>query len=562
MQRRVFLLSLLGVAALPALSSPTRPLVLIFPVVGGRLSTVTAEKPGPDGLSDGDRITMAARAVRAQLDSEKVVDTLLFNPSDIFFQRSAASAKVKLPPGGEPDEVGRLKIAKEVGAHYIATVFSRLAGEAPALPKNSEAPLNDRQRRIAEATGQKPIERVNLPTENLPLAAPSLEVELLELKPGGKLGLRWQERVAMVASNDSPTVRRNQGIPPGMESAARTLVLRILGGPLREFSRTAVEPGLLPPSAAAQKNEPELPPLDFDAEVGVLVAKAKELMERDRAGSAVPLLRQAINYAPRKALPRVLLTEAYLQIRRSTEAINEAKRALVVASDATPEQKAELTRLTARAMIDRGDQEEATRLYTQILKDNPKNTEARVGLAEMLLAKQENEAAEIQYRLIRQYEPGNPEAGRGLVRLLVAKGALEDAVREAKTSPEAIRHLMATVIFLEAASALAVRVVQNRTAWEEGKLSREIFYKATVSQSERAKLLAELLSSTAPPESEREVVRMAHNRRVLAANLLSQALGSLQAFLETGEVASGSRARTLITEFYTEMKDAQNPAKD
>jgi len=505
---------------------------------------------------------MAARAVREQLDSEKIVDTLLFKPSDIFFQRAMDAAKVKLSQGGEPDEAGRVRLAKEVGAHYIATVFSRLAGEAPALPQVKDAPLTDRQRQIAEATRQKPVERVNLPTENVPLGAPTLEVELLEVKPGGKIGQRWQDRVAMIASNDSPTARRNQAVPPGMESAARTLVLRLLGGPLREYSRTAAEPGLLPPSTTPPKSEPELPPLDYEAEVGKLVAKARELLERDRAAIAIPLLRQAVNYAPRQALPRVLLAQAYLQAHRGTEAINEAKRALQLAGDATAEQKAELTRLTARALIERGDQDEATRLFSQILKDNPKNTEARLGLAELLLARQENDGVEIQYRLIREYEPGNLEAGRGLARLLVAKGALEDAARETKASPEAVRHIMATVVFLEAASALAVRVVQNRTAWEGGKLSREVFYKATVSQSERAKLLAELLASAVPPESEREVVRMAHNRRVLAANLLSQALGSLQTFLETGEVTAGSRARTLISEFYNEMKDAQNPAGD
>ncbi len=62
-------------------------------------------------------------------------------------------------------------------------------------------------------------------------------------------------------------------------------------------------------------------------------------------------------------------------------------------------------------------------------------------------------------------------------------------------------------------------------------------------------------------ETASESVRLAHNRRVLAANLLAQSLSSLQEYLETGEAATGVRARTLLNEFYTEMKDAQSPKK-
>lgn len=557
MQRRVFLFSLLGSLVVPVSAAPPRPLILLFPTAAGRIATVTGEKPSPDGISDGDRITLAARAVREKLDEEKVADTLLFDLNNVFFQRAAESAKIKLQPGFEPNEIERVRLGAAVGAHYIVTVFSRLAGDTP-IPQNTEPP-KDRQKKQGEALGQKSIKQVTLPTENLPSNAPTLEVELLQLKPGAKVGLRWQSRVAMVASSDGG-VRKPDAIPAGMESAARTLALRILGGPLREFSKTAMDPALLPPTAQPSPARVEAPPLNFEQEVTRLLTQAQELLDRERSAAAIPLLRQAVNYAPRKALPRLALAKAYFQEKRVGDVINESKRALLVAADLTAEQRSDFSRLMARALLENGDQDEATLLFTEILKANPESADARLGLAEILLSRRENDAAEIQYRLIRQKDPANQEAARGLARLLIAKGALEEAVKEAKASPIAAQNAMATVIFLDTANMLAARVIQNRAAWEEGKLSREIFFKATVAQSERAKLLAELLSGATPPETEREVVRMAHNRRVLAANLLAQAFSSLQSFLETGEAALGSRARTLITEFYTEMKDAQNPA--
>ncbi len=558
MKRRLFLLGSLGFAALPVTAVQPRPLVLIFPTSLGRLAVVTQEKAGPDGLLDGDRINLAALAVRNQLDEEKVVVTLLYDSNDTYFKKALESAKIKLAPGTEPDETLRLKIGAQVGAHYILTVFSRLSVDQPQTAKPVKVPeLTGKEKKIAETQGQKPLEQVNLTTPGMP-TAPTLELEAIEIKPGAKAGRRWQDKIAMAAANEGG--RRPVGsIPNGMQSAARTLVYRFLGGPLREFSRNAVDPSLLPPPSVPKPPVVEVPTTDFDAESTRLQREGMDLLSHDKVPAAIVLLRQAVNYQPRSATPRLLLARAYLQARRPGEAANEVRRALKLAEAPTPEQRAELTRLLAHSLVEDGDIEGATLLFNQLLAENPANTEARLGLTELLLSRGQNEAAEIQYRLIRERDPDSVEAGQGLARLLLARGALEDAIKEARSSNPPIRHLMATLIFVETATGLAGRMVQNRTAWEENKISREVFYKAATTQAGRAKLLAELLTAAPPTETAADIVKIAHNRRVLAANLLSQALGSLQGFLETGELAGGVRARTLLNEFYTEMKDSQNP---
>ena len=561
MNRRIFLLSCLGLSALPAQALQTRPKVLIFPTAMGRVSAVTSEKAGPDGLTDGDRISMAARAVRERLDEEKVVTTLLYDGSDRYFQKAITDAKLKLASGTEPDEAARIKIGAQLGVHYVVTVYSRLSIEQPLSQKPAPKPeeLKGRQKQIADSLGQKPIEQVNqvnaIASTQQP---PVLEMEAIELRAGGKVGQRWQERIGMAAIQGG---RRAPGaIPLGMESAARTLVYRFLGGPLKEFTRTALDPSMVPPSTP-RPAPVEVIALDYDLEAARLITEAQEQLRRDQAPGAIALLRQAVNYQPRAAAARILLAEAYQKAQRPADAANEIRRALKLTTDATPSQRAELIRLLARVLVEDGDQDGATQLFNQLLADNPRNSEARLGLAELLLARNPGEAAEIQFRLIREHDKNSIDAGQGLASLLLSRGALDEAIKEAQLSPPTVRHAMATQIFTESAQAIAARMLQNRTAWEENKLSREIFYKAATSQSDRAKQLAELLTAAPPSENAPEVLRVSHNRRVLAANLLSQSLGSLKEFLETGEAATGVRSRTLLNEFYTEMKDAQNAKK-
>ncbi|WP_309708067.1 tetratricopeptide repeat protein, partial [Armatimonas sp.] len=456
MNRRIFLQAGLGLAVLPVstVAAQTRPRVLIFPTTLGRLAVATEQKPGIDGLTDGDRINLAARAVREQLEAENVVTTLLYDASDTFFQKALAGAKVNLPAGTEIDEAARLKLGAAVGAHYILTVFSRLA-----------------------------VDQI-VTSAITPLTSPTLEVESIAIKSGGKPGVRWQDKIMVAASNDSG--RRPIGaIPAGVESAARTLVLRFLGGPLREFSRTALDPTLLPPPVKPRPAVVEAPPLDFDAEAGKMMLEAQEQLHRDQPIAAIALLRQVVNYQPRIMAPRLLLAEAYQKAKRSSEATGEIRRAMKLITGATPEQKSELTRMLARILLEDGDQEGATQLFNQLLMENPNNTEARLGLAELLLSKGQNEAAEIQFRLIRDRDPGSVEAGQGLVRLLSARGALEDAIKETKASLPAVQNPMATLVFIESATGLAARTVQNRAAWEEKKLSREVFFKATANQATR-----------------------------------------------------------------------------
>lgn len=512
---------MLGVVCCANVRAQTpRPVILIFAVSDDRIPAVTEKKATPDGLADGDRILLAAKAVRQQFDEPQVVETLLFRTDEIYFQRAAEAASVKLTPGTDPTEEERVRIGEVVRANYVVSVFSHVAPELGA--------------------------------------SPTIELAGIEVKPGGKLGKRWgPEKISVGMSQGTTPIGVRKEIPDSLMTAARTLVLHFFAGPLREFRLNAPVPELLPQKRASVPSVTVAEEIDPDAEALVLIRRAEEQLQRERTLSAIQTLREAVNLAPRSVLPRLKLAEAYLVLGKPADAASEARRAQAVASNITPEQRSALGRVVSRALQEDGDVNAARSGFEQLIKDDPKNLDARLGLAELLLQEGQTDRAEIQYRAARRLEPGNRDAAIGLARILTAKNDFEGALQEGKLGTAEARHVFATAVFIESANALAARASQNRAAWEEGKLSRELFYRATLGQSERMNKIADLIASAPPPETAGEVLKRAHNRRVFAAQLLAQAIASLTLFLEAGDTAAGLQAKNLLQSYYNEMKDAE-----
>ncbi len=565
--------SLLGLFALacagPGASAKARPVLLIFPTGQSTVVPATAAPDGKDGLGDIERISEAARIVRNLLEEEGAVTAVLFQRDAPAVARALAEARIV---GDVPEfnEEQKIRIAVAYGAHYAVSITARGGAEMLRLDEQVGALNAAAQQAFNESKGagaQKGAKpRPVVPA--LPAAAgPTLEILAVEVKRNGK---RWRDRIS-IASSDirgiDDLAAKKQAYPTALATAARSLVIRFLNGPLRDARLAAVDKSLLPPPQAPEPTvvkaaDPDAKPENPAAEAAELIQRS-ELERRDgRTGQALATLRLAVSSNPRAAEPRLALMRAYSDAGLSESAADEARRALAVVDPMPVESRREFLAVVARSLADQPDPGISRSVYEKAVKDDPENGATRLSYAELLLAQGDTAAAEVQYRILRRKEPGNPDAAKGLGRIVAARGDSDEALREASEFVQPIgRYTFATVVFIEAANGLAGRIAQTRAGWEEGRVSREAFYKAVVAYGDRVARLVSLVTTSPPTDAIAEIEKAAHRRRVLAGSLLSQSVGALTAHLETGDQAAGVRARTLLAEFLVEMKQSQDPPR-
>jgi len=327
-----------------------------------------------------------------------------------------------------------------------------------------------------------------------------------------------------------------------------------------------VDRSLLPPPAApaplVTTAELEGKPADPGTESTERIRKAEILRRDGLPRQAILVLREAVSVNPRATAPRLALARAYSDLGRGAEAVDEARRALQLAKDVTEDDRRELIQLVARHLAEGQSPEASRAAYDAALKANPESVDTRIAYANFLLNQGDTGAAEVQFRIARRKDSSSADLAKGFGRIVAARGDLDEALRESAEFTHPLgRWTFATVVFLESAAPIAVRIAQTRSGWEAGNVSREAFYKAVNAQSERASRLVALVTTSPPPDTVSESETSAHRRRVLAGTLLSQAIATLANFLETGDAPSGVRSRTLIEEFLREMKNAADPPK-
>lgn len=571
-RRELLLVALVaGMIPIASAEAAARPVLLIFPSGYGKLVPVANSSEVNDGLTDYERILKAAKVVKGLLEEEAAVDAVLFNKESPAMVRALSESKV-VPGPAELTEEQKLRIGSAFGANYVVSVNARGGAELMQIDEQV-ARINAAGRQSFDtaggqgnakgAKGDKP--RPVLP--NLPVVAgPSLEIDAVEVRRNGK---RWKDRITIggqEAQSLADLAQKQPAYPTALASAARSLILRFLNGPLRDARLAAVDRSLLPPPAAPaptiSQAELEGKPVDPAVEAADLIRKADVLRRDGLTASALIHLRQAVSTNPRAAVPRLALMRAYADLGRGADAADEARRALQLARDLTDDDRRELAQTVARNLATGQSSAESRAAYEAAVKANPDSVDTRVAFADLLLAQGDTALAEVQYRIARKKDPSNADAARGFGRIVAARGDLDEALKEASETPHPLgRWTFATVVFLDAASPIAVRIAQTRSGWEAGQVSREAFYKAVNAQSERASRLVALLTTSPPPDTVSDSEKNAHRRRVLAATLLSQAVSTLATFLETGEAAAGVRSRTLLEEFLREMKNATDPPK-
>jgi tetratricopeptide (TPR) repeat protein len=503
-----------------------RPLVVVFPA--GQVTS-----PGIGGAKDesttaAGRTLASARALRDRLADSNALLTLVYTPESPVFALAAQQIKLDLKKVSELKPEQQLAMAKAAGAVYMVAISS------PKAP----------------------------PVVNQPETEGLYEMIISGREVVGK-SKEYQDKIlfqtAVIKAGDTdavPTANLTpQAAQVSLDSAANTLAVRLLNGPLGAYGRPAATPQQLP--VAPTKAPVEEPAAEID-QSGAALQQARSQIASNDVDGAIVTLRKAINHSPLSLSLRLALAKAYVAADRRPEAAQESRRALTLAGSDNPQERMELVRLLTDTLKQSGDIATAKQTFLQIITAQPRAVWARVGLGDTLIATGEAEKAEEQYRMALEIEPSNQDAAAGIARVHAARGDYQGALNELTAtgksgSPNARQNAVIT-IFNDAAPEIARLMKTNREAWEGKTLSREAFYNATQSQSKRANALLSMLRAAPPSESSGEALRKKHNQRIFAASLLAQASASLLSYLDSGDAEAGEQATIYLDDFEKEMK--------
>lgn len=511
-------------------TAPPRPLVILYPIRLDTGAKVISTGPSPEA----ELTVRAARIVCERLEDSNAVTAIVFTPESPLFQRAALEAKVDMGRRRELTSDEQVAVSKTAGAVYAVSVSTQPVPDGvgsfeillSGINVETKKVWNDRSKFMAAGATQEKSGDANA-VAGTPASVAEAESSLL--------------------------------------TAANTLTLRMLSGPLGDYGRVAPPANLLPPTTP--KTVADRTPTTENAEAEAAQAayeQADVLITQGDSRGAIVLLRRAVSQSPLNGKLRLLLVKAYVGAQRPNDAAAEARRALQITPPENEAERIEITRLIADTFAAAGDRASARNAYEQVIATKSDANWARLSLAGIYLADGQADRAAEQYRAILKTEPGNRDAAVGIVRHLAAKGDFKAALSElgpddeaaATPGQRAARHAAATVLFDEHAPRIATLMMQNRQAWESKTLSREAFYKATASHQSRINDLLAMLNA-APPEKTDAASTKAHAKRVHAATLLAQAATSLVNYLETGNADSGSQATLWLNEFRKELAQAQ-----
>ena len=505
-------------------SGAPRPMVVLFPMGQDTASGIAGDRD--EAANAAERTQQAARALRDRLSDTKALLVLLYSPDSPVFALAAQQAKLDVKRRRDLTVEEQIAIGKEAGAICVVAVST-----PKVLGGEGDYEILVRGQEIADKKEWKDQVR-------FAVAVPP---------SGGDANAVAKPRVSGKMASDS------------LMSAANTLSVRILSGPLGAYGRPA-SPGSLPAPLPKPVVE-DAPPVTEANQSGAALQQARDQVGAGDTDGAIITLRKAINRSPLELKLRLALTKTYQTANRENDAAQEARRALSLASADDREDRIELSRILADTLRKSGDSTAARALYEQALAAQPRAVWARVGLGDLLMTTGQPDAAEKEYRAALQAEPGNRDALLGVTRVFASRGDYDSALKELTAGGKAGSPLnrpgAIVAIFDQAAPEIASLMQTNREAWEGKRLSREAFYNATKAEEQRANSLLSLLRSAPPAESAADGARKSHSRRVLAGSLLCQSAASLLSYLDSGDADAGAQAALYLDDFQKEFAAAK-----
>ncbi len=303
--------------------------------------------------------------------------------------------------------------------------------------------------------------------------------------------------------------------------------------------------GAQPPVAqTAQAPNQEREQLDA---IAPLIAHGDQALDRDEVAVAISYYRQAVDGAPLLSEPRLKLAKAYLQGGFEDKALDEAKRALLIAPNSVPVQEF-LIQLDANG----GTASGTVTLYETLTAKNPQDIGARIDLGDAYWNAGSLDRAEAEYKTAESMSPkGDIRGATQLVRLYAAQARYGDVLPALKRIGPRSYPIAARVIHSRLDTLIST-ISSSREAFDAGKSSHEEFYDTAKTVSAQAAALADFVDKVQPPSEN----RVSHLHLSLAASLIAQEAEVLRTFVETSDADTEAHAVELEKSAQTEILTA------
>ena len=260
--------------------------------------------------------------------------------------------------------------------------------------------------------------------------------------------------------------------------------------------------------------------------IAPFIAKGDQALDRAEVAEAISYYRQAVDGAPTLATPRLKLAKAYQQGGFEDKALDEAKRALMVAPNSVEVQEF-LIQLDAANSTAQG----TVTLYEALIAKSPQDPTAHLGLGDALWNAGLLDRSEAEYKTALKLSPaGDTKAPVQLIRLYAAQARYGDVLATLKTlGPSS--YVVAARVIHNRLDTLISMMASGREAFDAGKSSHEVFYDTAKTVAAQSAALADFVDKVKPPAEN----KVSHLSLSLAASLIAQEAEVLRTFIETSD---------------------------
>ena len=499
------------------------------------------------------------KAIKANLkQSSKLVVTEL-RPDLPSLKRAVLEKRIAKSDIDSKEIASRLRVGQAIDADYV--LYGDARGDNSAMTANLYAAQVKSGRQYAFTSTVKTEQAVGRSTLILSVASTVTSQFFQEV-----LGIVPPATPAIVPSLDAntkppPEVKNTPPVKP--DPKAPDVVPPPAPNPATPTTKepavaeAPVAPPLQPGKETADP-KPAPPPPPSNTESIAYSTQAEALAAQSDYAGAIQAMKTAVNLSPADVELRLKLVGYYRKKGMSSEADAELQRALALKPD-TNVSKA----LFAANLQSAGSNQEAIKLYRDILKENPKDTKSRLALGDALWNDGKVDDAALEYAQASNEAPSDPVPFERLARLFASRAQF----LESTTSIASIKQLKGQEddrpvdvgLYRSLIQSTDIAYTKSRSQLEEaaksygsGKMTRESYFNKVKGLLTEVEQLADFLTDLDPPPD----YSKSYLHRTLAASLLSQSITTAQEWLIKNNAALKQQSDQFAKDSVVEMDTA------